>query len=61
MYTDTQHVGHIKLPDVATSESRRDRMATQTVVQLVCGILAVVLVAVIIMRRKSKKKQEDEF
>ena len=32
-----------------------------TMVQVVCGILAVVLVGIVIMRRKTKKKEEDEF
>lgn len=31
-----------------------------TVVQIICGVLAVVLVGIVIMRRKGKKKDEDE-
>ena len=33
---------------------------SSTMVQIVCGILAVVLVAVVIMRRKGKKKEEED-
>jgi len=35
---------------------------TQSTVQIVAGILAVVLIAIVILRRKGKKKgDEDEF
>jgi LPXTG-motif cell wall-anchored protein len=35
---------------------------TQSTVQIIAGILAVVLIAVVILRRKGKKKaDEDEF
>ena len=35
---------------------------TQSTVQVVAGILAVVLIAIVILRRKGKKKgDEDEF
>jgi preprotein translocase subunit YajC len=37
-------------------------VATETIVQIVSGVLAVACVVIIIMRRKKKKKQqEDEF
>jgi len=33
-----------------------------TPVKVICGVLAVVLIAIVILRRRSKaKKQEDEF
>lgn len=35
--------------------------SNDTIVKVVCGVLAVVLVGIVILRRKSKKKQEDEF
>jgi hypothetical protein len=34
---------------------------SQTMVQIICGILAVVLVAAVIMRRKGKKTDEEDF
>jgi len=34
---------------------------SQTMVQVVCGVLAVILVGIVIMRRKGKKKEEEEF
>ncbi len=37
-------------------------LMTQSTVQIVAGVLAVLLVVIIIMRRKNKKKDaEDEF
>jgi hypothetical protein len=38
-------------------------MDSTTVVQVVCGVLAVLCVVAVVMRRKSKKKSavEDEF
>jgi hypothetical protein len=39
----------------------QERIMTQSTVQLVAGILAVVLIVIIIMRRKNKKKIDDEF
>ncbi len=35
-------------------------MDSQTIVQLACGVLAVVCVAIIVARRKSKKSTQDE-
>lgn len=32
-----------------------------TMVQIICGILAVVLVGIVIMRRKGKKKEDEDF
>ena len=32
-----------------------------TMVQVICGVLAVALVAIVIMRRKGKKKEEEDF
>jgi len=34
---------------------------SQTMVQVICGVLAVILVAVVIMRRKGKKKEDVDF
>jgi hypothetical protein len=33
---------------------------SQQIVQIVCGVLALVCVVIIVMRRKSKKKQQDD-
>ena len=35
-------------------------MDAQTVVQLVCGVLAVLCVVIIVVRRKGKKKESDD-
>ena len=32
-----------------------------TMVQIICGVLAVALVAIVIMRRKGKKKEDEDF
>ena len=42
-------------------EAGQPQAGNDTIVKVVCGVLAVILVGVVIMRRKSKKKQEDEF
>jgi hypothetical protein len=34
-------------------------MDSQTTIQVICGVLAVVCVAVIVIRRKGKKAKED--
>ena len=55
--------GFARLFYTAVSDSFGDTafMDAQSVVRLVAGILAVVLVVFVIMRRKGKKKEEDEF
>ena len=37
-----------------------ERMSQETV-QIICGVLALLLVGVVVMRRKGKKKEEDDF
>jgi len=34
---------------------------SQTMVQVICGVLAVILVGIVILRRKGKKKEEEDF
>jgi hypothetical protein len=42
-------------------EAGQPQGGNDTIVKVVCGVLALVLVGIVIMRRKSKKKQEDDF
>lgn len=42
-------------------ETGQPGQGNDTVVKVVCGVLALILVGIVILRRKSKKKQEDEF
>jgi LPXTG-motif cell wall-anchored protein len=46
-----------------SGSAAQEQNMTQSTVQLVAGILAVILVGIIVLRRKSKgkKKEEDDF
>jgi hypothetical protein len=33
----------------------------ETIVKIVCGVLAVALIAIVFIRRKNKKKEEEDF
>jgi len=47
----------------AGSPLTRGKLMTQTTVQIVSGVLAVILIGIVVLRRKSRKKkaEEDDF
>ncbi|MFB3829776.1 MAG: hypothetical protein ACE15B_23600 [Bryobacteraceae bacterium] len=42
-------------------EGGQPQPSDDTMVKVICGVGAVVLLGIVILRRKSKKKSQDEF